>query len=189
MGEGLIVRRGGSGGKSEGLYAWKKQIYQESTISFANKIQDGGNNYFTVYVTTSNPDVKPTSNDLVDMTFRLTYSGSYYLITIKSSGNATLYISDTGKTNYGSWTYDESTMLLECTFNGYGFSAGTSIKKQSSKTISRLGLVSYVISDNQSDYPSGGMYTDGYYYTLLDIPTIEQAAYNQALLDMAEVTQ
>lgn len=168
MGEGLIVRRSGSGGKSEGSNAWTKNIKQTATISFASTTNSGYNNGFNIYVTTTNENVKPSKNDLVGMYFRITFSAdNYYLITIKSNTQATLYQSSTGGTISGTWSYNESTMLLEFQFSGYAFSSGKNVSNRSSKTISGLSLVNYVVSNNKSDYPSNGMHTDGYYYELL----------------------
>lgn len=201
----ILFGKQGTRPDNVGAYVWSKYIGNpniKTVLSFTSVVS-ATSKQVVIQTTSSNSDFLELTPEYfagmyVQGTLRGTYGNWTVKITINADGTATSKEDDTysGSTTYhnGTVTYDKTTGRLTIDLDGtISYSALTSgniTTLSKNVTVSeKITLIAYVVAPTSSAYPDGAVHTDGYYYKRLDIPAIQQASYNQALLDISEVTE
>lgn len=174
MGEGLIVRRGGSGGKPEGLNVWRKYDgYIPSgsgTISFIplSPIDTTARVQVAVSGEINLSDI--TVNDFVGKTLLTKLDSKHTKVTFNSTSLLYLFDEYGGYSTDFSYTYNPSTGIINIPTSQYfaKLFADNTTYQSFTKTIQETkGTISgFVVDDDASAYPDGGT-QGGYYYELL----------------------
>ncbi len=161
----VIVKCGG-GGKSSGLYVWKKYDKPPQGTVHLTQITDG-TTPMTVQLSSDVVDLSTiTAKSLVGLTLRVT-------LPTTSSGIVTNSLPITSETThtYAGNTYGISydTTNYQLKFTDLGWPMGTWDDIILSNTQTFLGCV---VSDNESAYPDGGL-QGGYWYQKIYSTTID----------------
>lgn len=163
MGEGLIVRRGGSG-KTEGSNVWSKNITETETCRVTSSLYDY--RYSTAFkINLEGKTSLFTFDYLIGKSIKFKYDGSNYTITINSKTSCAFTDSSGTENKTASW--DDVNMIYR--ISGMGWSKEPTMTKNIDFTITNLikNAINFVVNDDSSAYPNGAVHTDGYYYELL----------------------
>lgn len=153
-----VIVKGGGGGKSSGLYVWKKYDKREFRAN-VNAISTG----FTLSL------FNPHSGDYVgDFSFVdedyligtvINLNVEYTDVTLTLSLNNKVYCQSA---SIDSWSYSKTTKTI--TFNSSDICGESIILTLNTANFNHF--LSYVTANDISKYPNSAVHTDGYYYEL-----------------------
>ena len=152
MGEGLIVRRGGSGaGKSEGQYVWKKYEFYNITAvetSYAPVV---------FKVTAEVGDLSKVDETFFDGWTLTRSTGAYHILYGDGTGRR---VGSTGTASNITWTYNPNEQTININYSWSSASSSTTVQYNIPPA-----YISFAVSDDSMAYPNGGK-KDGYWYEL-----------------------
>ena len=171
------------GGKSDWQYAWKK-----SKISTSNQITSKDYNITVTISPGSETSVKayityPSGVSANDLTYKnfigLTLTSKNYTVVFKNDGVAEITASSESITVSDFWSFSKGELtintdnvftqaMIKTLYNNNEKLSGTLkfTKKTTTTTYSAGDFISFIVSDNSSDYPSDGRYNNYWYKSI-----------------------
>ena len=169
MGEGLIVRRGGSGGKPEGSNVWRKSLLHEASCRVYATVQARNSTSQTYKINLEGDSSLFTFDVLVGKKMaRITNpnAGVYADYAVKSTSQATETYSNNSSSSNKNATWNASAMTYQILASWSTDMPISNLLDFTIKKTEELGAI-FVVDNDVAAYPDGAYHTDGYYYDLL----------------------